>query len=206
MLLQLGICSSLSHVLRCHHKSFLKCSHSANNGRCYFRVIQVSECFNFNSKVFICSYFLETFLADIVVIWDKDLNQIGCFDDSIHRNYAGFFVDSLMVSLDCEIPQDFRWVIFSYLCWYHGMYFLINPFSSIKRHECIYKRYNGVEIFRRWKTIACRFDVVDVFYLGKADFTCTIIFNIEDMLFLIYLVKIVYSWMETTVNSVAFLG
>ena len=42
-----------------------------------------------------------------IVIWDKDFNQIGCFVDFIHRNYVGFVVDHLMVSLDQEIPQDF---------------------------------------------------------------------------------------------------
>ena len=61
--------------------------------------------------------FLEMFIADIAVIWDSDFSQIGCFVDFIHHNYVGFDVDHLMVSLDWEIPQDFCWVIFSYLCW-----------------------------------------------------------------------------------------
>ena len=45
--------------------------------------------------------------------------------------------------------------------------------------------------------------MADAFFFDTADFTCTIIFNIEDMLFLIYLGEIVCS-MATTDNSVAF--
>ena len=51
--------------------------------------------------------FLETFIADIVVIWDSDFNQIGCFVDFIHHTYVGFVVDNPMASLDQEILQDF---------------------------------------------------------------------------------------------------
>ena len=61
--------------------------------------------------------FLETLIVDIVVICDSDLNQIGCFVDLIHHNYVGFVVDNLIVNMDREIPQDFCWVIFNYLCW-----------------------------------------------------------------------------------------
>ena len=64
-----------------------------------------------------CSYFLKTFIADIVVICDSDFNQIGCFVNFIHHNFVGSVVDKLKVSLDWEIPRDFCWVIFNYLYW-----------------------------------------------------------------------------------------
>ena len=87
------------------------------NDRSYLHFVQIPECHNFNWQICIWSYLLETFIADTVVIWERDLCQIGCFVDFIYHSYVGFVVDNLMVSVDWEIPQYFCWVIFSYLCW-----------------------------------------------------------------------------------------
>ena len=46
--------------------------------------------------------FVYARIADIVVIWESDLNQIWCFVDFIHHSYVGFAVDNLLVSLDWE--------------------------------------------------------------------------------------------------------
>ena len=86
---------------------FIKRSHNANNDQSHLHFIQIPECPNFTWQICMCSYFLERSTADIVVIWESDLIQIGYFIDFIHHNYVEFIVDNLMVSLDREISRDF---------------------------------------------------------------------------------------------------
>ena len=86
---------------------FVKRSHNANNDQSYLHFIQIPECPNFTWQIYTCSYFLDSSTADVAVIWDSDLIQIGCFVDFIHHNYVEFIVDDLMVSLDREISRDF---------------------------------------------------------------------------------------------------
>ena len=150
--------------------------------------------------------FLGTFIADIVVIWDSDFNQIGCFVDFIHHNYIGFVVDHLMVSLDREIPQDFCRVIFSYICvgwcWYHGMYFSINPCSSSKRTWT----YLQMLSWRSRYVVGERPSQPDMMW-WMVSFSTRQIRHVSSsstlkICFSIYLVEIACSWMAAIVDSV----
>ena len=76
VLLLLRICDSLNHAKLWEFiiKFFVERSQSANNGQSYLHFIQIPECLNLTRQIFISSYFLETFIADNLVIWDSDFS------------------------------------------------------------------------------------------------------------------------------------
>ena len=77
VLLLLRICHALTHATLWEFiiKFFVELSHSANNDQSYLHFIQIPECLNLTRQIFISSYFLKTFIADILVIWDSDFSE-----------------------------------------------------------------------------------------------------------------------------------
>ena len=150
--------------------------------------------------------FLETFIADIVVIWDNDFSQIGCFVDFIHRNYVAFVADHLMVSLDREIPQNFCWVIFSYLWrlvlvpWY---LFLDKSMSQSQENMNVFADVIiAFEVFCWWETIA-----TSTLMWWMVSFSTRQIRHVSSTstlktCFSIYLAETACSWMAALVDSV----
>ena len=78
---------------------------------------------------------MEKFIADVAVICDSDLNQIGCFVNFIHHNYAGLLLITSWSGWIGKFHRSFVELFsatYAGWCWLYGIYFSINPCSSSK--------------------------------------------------------------------------
>ena len=78
---------------------------------------------------------MEKCIADIAVICDSDLNQIGCFVNFIHHNYAGLLLITSWSGWIGKFHRSFVELFsatYAGWCWLYGIYFSINPCSSSK--------------------------------------------------------------------------
>ena len=144
--------------------------------------------------------------ADIVVIWYSDFNRIGCFVDFIHHNYVVWLLLitlwSVCIGKFHRIFVELFSAIYAFWCWYHGMYFLINPCFSSKRISMYLQtlswrsRYfvgeRPLQPNMMWWMVS--FSTQQIRHVSSSSILMTC--------FLIYLVEIVRPCMAATADSV----